>query len=73
MFAGIAPEAQRLRRSAPQHGPGLASSLRLAGTGTQLPLWDRLDWLRMPVLVLTGEHDDRFTATGRRMAAAIGR
>ena len=72
MFAGIPPEANGFDERRRNTGPGLASSLRLAGTGTQLPLWDRLDWLRMPVLLLTGEYDDRFTETGRRMAAAIG-
>ncbi len=72
MFAGISPEAVGFEERRRNTGPGLASSLRLAGTGTQLPLWDRLEWLRMPVLIVTGEHDDRFTETGRRMAAAIG-
>ena len=51
--------------------PGLASSLRLAGTGTQVPLWARLGELAMPVLVVAGEHDAKFTAIGRRMADAI--
>jgi 2-succinyl-6-hydroxy-2,4-cyclohexadiene-1-carboxylate synthase len=51
---------------------GLASSLRLAGTGTQEPLWDRLGMLTMPVLVLAGERDERFSALGRRIAHTIG-
>ncbi len=51
---------------------GLASSLRLAGTGTQEPLWDRLPSLSMPVLLVAGERDERFTAAARRMASAIG-
>ena len=51
---------------------GLASSLRLAGTGTQEPLWDRLPSLSMPVLLVAGERDERFVATARRMASAIG-
>jgi 2-succinyl-6-hydroxy-2,4-cyclohexadiene-1-carboxylate synthase len=50
---------------------GLASSLRLAGTGTQAPLWARLGELTMPVLVVAGEHDAKFAAIGRRMADAI--
>ena len=51
---------------------GLASSLRLAGTGTQDPLWDRLDELTMPVLVVSGGLDERFTTAAHRMSDAIG-
>jgi 2-succinyl-6-hydroxy-2,4-cyclohexadiene-1-carboxylate synthase len=50
---------------------GLASSLRLAGTGTQEPLWSRLHELQMPVLVLAGEHDPKFRALGERIAESI--
>jgi 2-succinyl-6-hydroxy-2,4-cyclohexadiene-1-carboxylate synthase len=53
-------------------GPGLASSLRLCGTGRQEPLWERVGQLTMPVLVLAGERDERFTLLGRRLADAIG-
>ena len=67
-----APEATGFEERRRNTGPGLASSLRLAGTGTQLPLWDRLDRLEMPVLVITGAYDDRFTEIGRRLTAAIG-
>ncbi len=52
---------------------GLASSLRLAGTGAQEPLWDSLSSLPMPVLVLAGALDTKFAAIGRRMAEVIGR
>lgn len=51
---------------------GLAASLRLAGTGTQAPLWHRLHELSMPVLVLAGEHDEKFRRLGERLAAAVG-
>jgi 2-succinyl-6-hydroxy-2,4-cyclohexadiene-1-carboxylate synthase len=51
---------------------GLASSLRLAGTGTQEPLWERLRALTMPVLLVSGALDERFTAHAKRMAALIG-
>jgi pimeloyl-ACP methyl ester carboxylesterase len=51
---------------------GLASSLRLAGTGSQQPLWDGLGELAMPVLLVAGGGDAKFTALGRRAAAAIG-
>ncbi len=51
---------------------GLATSLRLAGTGTQEPLWDRLPELDMPVLLVAGELDDKFAAVARRGARAVG-
>ncbi len=68
LFAGIDPEAAGLDERLRNTGPGLASSLRLAGAGTQRPMWDRLGRLTMPVLVITGEDDDKFTALGRRLA-----
>jgi 2-succinyl-6-hydroxy-2,4-cyclohexadiene-1-carboxylate synthase len=51
---------------------GLASALRLLGTGTQEPVRDRLDELTMPVLLMAGEYDTKFSAIGFRLAAAIG-
>ncbi len=72
LFAGIPAEAagidDRLRNS----GAGLASSLRRAGTGAQLPTWARLPELTMPVLVVTGELDGKFTELGRRLVGSIG-
>jgi 2-succinyl-6-hydroxy-2,4-cyclohexadiene-1-carboxylate synthase len=50
---------------------GLASSLRLAGTGTQQPLWDRLPRLSMPVLVVAGALDAKYVAIAERMARLI--
>lgn len=71
MFRDLPPSARfdDERRTGSAHG--LASSLRLAGTGTQEPLWDRLGELRLPTLVLTGERDAKFTQLGERMAAAM--
>lgn len=66
--AGTLARAERLANTA----EGLASSLRHAGTGTQEPLWERLGSLEMPVLVMAGDHDAKFTALARRTAAAIG-
>ncbi|MGO8873825.1 MAG: alpha/beta fold hydrolase [Acidimicrobiales bacterium] len=72
LFGEVAPAAQgvaeRLRNSA----AGLAASLRLAGTGTMEPLWERLGDLAMPVLVVTGGRDGKFTALGSRLAGAVG-
>jgi 2-succinyl-6-hydroxy-2,4-cyclohexadiene-1-carboxylate synthase len=54
---------------------GLASSLRLAGTGSQEPLWDRLAELgerSLPVLLIAGELDGKYRDQASRMASAIG-
>ncbi len=70
MFAQLAEAAQseeRLRNSA----AGLASSLRLAGTGTQGPLWDRMPSLAPAVLALAGADDARFAAHALRLARAV--
>jgi len=71
LFSGLTGEtaqrADRLRNSA----AGLASSLRLAGTGTQQPLWEQLAEIEVPVLVIAGENDEKFRAIGERLAAAL--
>ncbi len=66
MFAGLRdPGLEERRRNTPA---GLASSLRLTGTGSQEPLWDRLGELRMPLLALAGADDVRFALAARRLA-----
>ncbi len=72
LFASLPAEAIDLDDRRRNTVTGLASSLRLAGTGTQTPLWDRLGALAMPVLVVAGDRDAKFTALGRRMADTIG-
>jgi 2-succinyl-6-hydroxy-2,4-cyclohexadiene-1-carboxylate synthase len=72
LFARLTPDAADLPDRRRNTVAGLASSLHLAGTGTQEPLWSRLPELSMPALVLAGSADERFAAIGRRMAAAIG-
>lgn len=73
LFAGLPPDAaaaahaDRLRN----HAPGLAAALRGLGTGVMEPVWDRLAELRMPVVVLAGQHDAKFAALSRRLAEAI--
>lgn len=73
LFAGLSPEtalrSDRLRNTA----DGLASSLRLCGTGTQASLWGRLSEIRCPTLILVGEHDAKFRELGERLAAGIDR
>jgi 2-succinyl-6-hydroxy-2,4-cyclohexadiene-1-carboxylate synthase len=50
---------------------GLASSLRLAGTGAQPSLWTEITALDVPVLVVTGALDTKFSEIGVRMTASI--
>ena len=46
---------------------GLANSLRVGGTGSMTPLWDRLRMLDVPTLLVCGELDAKFVALGRQM------
>jgi 2-succinyl-6-hydroxy-2,4-cyclohexadiene-1-carboxylate synthase len=50
---------------------GLAMSLRAAGTGRMVPLWDRLEALRMPVLLVVGKKDRRYAETADSMRKRI--
>ncbi len=75
LFAGLSEpyryRDERLRNDA----SSLAASLRRAGTGAQAPLWSRLGELgqaRLPVLLVTGARDSKFTALAQRLADGIG-
>ena len=50
---------------------GLAMSLRAAGTGQMTPLWGAIGRLRIPVLMVVGERDQKYTETGEAMRARI--
>jgi 2-succinyl-6-hydroxy-2,4-cyclohexadiene-1-carboxylate synthase len=71
LFAGLdearSHRTERLRNTA----AGLATSLRLAGTGAMEPLWSRLGTIRTPVLLLTGDRDTKFTELALRMVALM--
>ncbi len=71
LFAGLDDETAQRDDRLRNTPAGLASSLRLAGTGTQGPLWDRLDEIRCPVLVIVGEDDTKFTALGERLVSSL--
>lgn len=72
LFAGV-PERYRYREERLVNGAaGLAGSLRLAGTGAQEPIWDRLRDLTMPVLATAGQLDTKFVGISQRLVAAIG-
>jgi pimeloyl-ACP methyl ester carboxylesterase len=71
---GGQPEAVRRRSHADrlQNTPeGLARALRGLGTGALPSAWERLGELKMPVVLVAGEQDEKFTSTARRMAEQI--
>jgi 2-succinyl-6-hydroxy-2,4-cyclohexadiene-1-carboxylate synthase len=72
LFATLPAEAAALDSRLGGTAAGLASSLCLAGTGSQEPLWDRLHTLQMPVLVIAGSLDSKYSSLGARLAAGIG-
>ena len=67
LFAGLPPSAAAVDQRLTNRPEGLAASLRSVGTGTQQPLWGDLERLTMPVLVLAGADDAKFTAEGSRL------
>jgi 2-succinyl-6-hydroxy-2,4-cyclohexadiene-1-carboxylate synthase len=72
MFGSLRPEGAEVAERRRNTAPGLASSLRRAGAGTQEPLWERLGACSIPMLVLAGANDPRFVAAGLRIAKATG-
>lgn len=72
LFVSLPPEADQRAERMTNDPAALAATLRNLSTGRQVPRWDRLPTLTMPVLVLAGEHDDKFRRLGRQAAATIG-
>jgi 2-succinyl-6-hydroxy-2,4-cyclohexadiene-1-carboxylate synthase len=72
LFAGLPPGARFTEERHTNTILGLAASLRLAGTGAQDPLWDRLPDLRAPTLLLVGADDHKFGAIALEMVGRIG-
>jgi 2-succinyl-6-hydroxy-2,4-cyclohexadiene-1-carboxylate synthase len=72
LFAGLPDWARFDDERARNTVEGLASSLELAGTGSQQNLWPRLGDLAMPVLALAGTRDIRFADIASRTAEAVG-
>ncbi len=67
LFAGLTAESALRQDRLSNTAEGLASSLRLAGTGTQDPLWDRLGEISCPVLLVVGANDVKFRAIADQM------
>jgi 2-succinyl-6-hydroxy-2,4-cyclohexadiene-1-carboxylate synthase len=74
LFAGDPPEVAELARADMLRNQphALAAALRGIGAGEMEPLWGRLATLRMPAIVVVGEHDPKYMALGRRMAELLG-
>jgi 2-succinyl-6-hydroxy-2,4-cyclohexadiene-1-carboxylate synthase len=73
LFADLSPTSADLAARRTNTAAGLASSLRLAGTGTMdPPWWGELASIDAPTLVLAGERDTKFTALGHRLVESIG-
>ncbi len=69
MFEGLPPGEIESRLS--NTSRGLASALQSMGAGAMKPLWSDLPGLLMPVLLVTGEGDQKFTAIAVRMKSMI--
>lgn len=50
---------------------GLVASLRHCGTGNQFPLWGLLGGLDVPVQIIAGDADTKFTELGHRMTELL--
>jgi 2-succinyl-6-hydroxy-2,4-cyclohexadiene-1-carboxylate synthase len=72
LFVGLDEAVQFRHERLDNTVDGLANSLRQAGTGTQDPLWGRLGRIEVPVLVVAGGDDEKFSAEARRIVDAIG-
>jgi 2-succinyl-6-hydroxy-2,4-cyclohexadiene-1-carboxylate synthase len=73
VLAGLPDElAAHARRDRLENTPGgLAAALRGLGTGRLPSLWSRLGELTMPVTLVAGERDAKFTALAHEMAKLI--
>ena len=73
LFAHLQPTPDDLAARRANRPEGLAASLRHAGTGTMdPPWWDELARIDVPVLLVTGGDDAKFTALAERLVTAIG-
>ncbi len=72
LFAGLS-HAQQFRTERIAHwGSGVPETLECRGTGNMEPVWPLLHSVNIPVLVLAGERDQKFTDIGRAISDHIG-
>lgn len=72
LFATLPADAAAVDARLGGSAAGLASSLRLAGAGTQEPLWHRLADVRAPALVVAGALDAVYAGRAARLVASLG-
>ena len=73
LFQTLPAERQDLASRLTNTAEGLAGSLRLAGAGTQLPLWNQLKLMNSPVLAIAGSLDPKFTALAEQIVSTAPR
>jgi 2-succinyl-6-hydroxy-2,4-cyclohexadiene-1-carboxylate synthase len=75
LFASLAADPQRLEKLIEARARGnplaLAASLRNLSVGRQQPVWDRLDEIALPVLLVAGELDRKFVAISRELETGL--
>jgi 2-succinyl-6-hydroxy-2,4-cyclohexadiene-1-carboxylate synthase len=73
LFADLGEELRAVARAdrLRNRPSALAQALRSLGTGALPSLWDRLGTLAMPVTIMAGERDVKFSRIARRMGGAI--
>ena len=72
IFNGYVPDEIDMSIRLKNKPGGLAMSLRTMGTGSQEDLWTKLSELTMPVLLVTGEDDVKFSQIAVEMNSLIG-
>lgn len=73
LFAGLPDDPEERAARLGNTSAGLASSLRLAGTGTMdPPWWSELASVEAPTVVVAGSRDQKFTGLGHRLVEGIG-
>jgi len=71
LFSTLSVEGADLAARRANSVEGLAGSLRLAGTGAQEPLWDRLHEIGVPVLLVVGGLDGKFRDLAHAMSERL--
>lgn len=71
LFSGLTDRTSARVERLANRSEGLAATLRCRGTGTQQPLWRDLAKLEIPVLVLVGNEDVKYTQIGQRLVEEL--